>query len=309
MLRHPAVWVGLAGTALLGYPASTQTTTQARSTWRSPPRCATLLLASPWPVRRCSPASTSRSAKTHPWSAGSGRRRRLLGGLWLVGLMLVVVVVGAIAMATGAASSIGDEPGRLTGIGYSVPEMAQPVLLAGYAVVIGAVAGHLIRVRAARLNRPVRVLAPGRRLFWLWIWPGLRYLTPLQIFPFYEDQPGVLLTNPANYPSDWILSAPSGMAGRMVPSDRVPRDRRRARRLPARVDPPAVGGIDLHTADPTAAGEHRSAAGRGRCGGTGHRWSLTRCLVQPGLRKITVRASSRLSAATCPLGPPRTAHG
>ena len=133
---------------------------------------------------------------------------RLLGGLWLVWVMLVVVVVGAIAVAIAGGIEIGDEPGRLTGIGYSVPEMAQPVLLAGYAVAIGAVAGHLIRIRPlASIALFVYWLLVGN--FWLWSLPGLRYLTPLQIFPFYEDQPGVLLTNPAHYPSDWILSAPS----------------------------------------------------------------------------------------------------
>ena len=134
---------------------------------------------------------------------------RLLGGLWLVALMLVVVIVGAIAMSSQGGIEIGDEPGRLTGIGYSVPEMAQPVLLAGYAVAIGAVAGHLMRIRPlASIALFVYWLLVGT--FWLWSLPGLRYLTPLQIFPFYERPAWRRSPIPADYPSDWILSAPDG---------------------------------------------------------------------------------------------------
>ena len=211
MLRHPAVWVGLVGTALLGYGgfhsddyAGTQYETVAWSVWA-------LLLG-------ISLASAPVFAREHipvgedaPLDRDRVAAARLLGGLWLVGLMLVVVVVGAIAIATGGGIELGDEPGRLTGIAYSIPEMAQPVLLAGYAVAIGAVAGHLTRIRSlASIALFVYWLMLG--MFWLWSLPGIRYLTPLQILPFYDDLPGTR-TNPIHYPSDWILGAPEWQEG------------------------------------------------------------------------------------------------
>ena len=189
MLRHPAVWVGLGGTALLGY-ASFHTDEYAAEQYESVASSVVALLlcislaSAPVFAREHIPVGEDASLEQDRVAVG-----RLLGGLWLVALMLVVVIVGAIVMSGQGGIEIGDEPGRLTGIGYSIPEMAQPVLLAGYAVAIGAVAGHLIRIRPlASIALFVYWLLVGT--FWLWSWPGLRYLTPHQIFPLYDDLPG-----------------------------------------------------------------------------------------------------------------------
>jgi hypothetical protein len=205
------VWVGVATTAFFGYDGF-HADDYAGVQYESIASAVVALLLC------ISLASASVFAREHvPVAEGAPMNRdrvaaaRLLGGIWLVALMLVVVIVGATVMAGQGGLEIGDEPGRLTGIGYSVPEMAQPVLLAGYAVAIGAVAGHLIRIRPlASIALFVYWLLVGT--FWLWSWPGIRYLTPHQILPFYDEQP-VAINAPAHYPSDWILAAPDESEG------------------------------------------------------------------------------------------------
>ena len=121
---------------------------------------------------------------------------------------LVAVVVGAAALLIRIEGGIrlGDEPGRTEHAYYTLPELAQPVLLAAFAVALGAAVVHVVRQR----------LVAGILLFvyWFVVWvywlfnsPVLRWLTPLQVPPVPVDV-GPASTSPASFPQEWLLSTP-----------------------------------------------------------------------------------------------------
>ena len=72
---------------------------------------------------------------------------RLLGGLALVGLVALVVGAGVVWLRLRGGLGLGDEPGRTAHAQYSLPELLQPVLLACFAVALGAAVVHLVRSR------------------------------------------------------------------------------------------------------------------------------------------------------------------
>jgi hypothetical protein len=147
-------------------------------------------------------------AEDAPVGSGARATARLLGGLPLVGLVAVIVAAGtAYHRATGGVR-LGDEPGLTMHAHHSFPELLQPVLLAGFAVAIGAAVVQLVRsqVAAQVLMFVFWFLVAGT--YWLFQGPVAQALTPLAVQPnLVEVAPAE--TDPTTLPSDWLLSAPS----------------------------------------------------------------------------------------------------
>ncbi len=206
MLRHPGPWIGLAFTILFGYSGFNDLP-YGSAQWENMACVAPLLLG----ISMAVASAFSREHIALCEDASLERHRvaaaRLLGGLGLVALMAGLVVSATILMTNLGGIYLGEPPGVLVGVWYSVPELMQPVVLAGFAVALGAVIGLGLRPRLlASVFLFVYWLLVGT--YWLWAGPGLRYLTPLQTQPVSVEV-GSANANPSSFPSNWALSAPN----------------------------------------------------------------------------------------------------
>ena len=146
MLRHPAPWVGLVLSGL--WLQGVSETSWASAHYEG-------LLAGLTPVLLgLSLASLSAFAREHvavsddaPLEPYRRSLARLVGGVALVGLMALVVGAGVAWLRLGPGLGLGDEPGHTAHAQYSLPELLQPVLLACFAVALGAAVVHLVRSR------------------------------------------------------------------------------------------------------------------------------------------------------------------
>lgn len=205
LLRHPAPWSGLGLTVLAGWDAS-------RSEWSGAAYTGTAASVAPMMlgISLAAVASAGRGlvpvADDAPMGDAQQSAARLLGGVVLVGLVAVVVAVVSTGLRLGGGLGLGDEPGRTEHASHTLPELAQPVLLAAVAVCAGALAVRVLRHRLAASL----VLALAWFLVWVyWLWQGpvVRYLALLQVQPVPVEvgPPGV---DPTTFPSSWLLSAP-----------------------------------------------------------------------------------------------------
>jgi hypothetical protein len=207
MLRHPAPWFGLTLSVWFAYDVFQGPTWTTGHYEELPVSIAPLLLG-------ISLASVSAFGREHLAVADDApmqhERRsfaRLLGGLPLVGLAALVVGVGTVWLRARGGLELGDEPGRTEHAYYSVPELLQLVLLAGFAVALGAAVVHVVR---HRLVASIVLVIYWFLLFtyWLFQWSVSGWLTPLQVQPRVVEI-GSASPDPASLPSDWLLSAPS----------------------------------------------------------------------------------------------------
>ena len=203
MLRHPAPWIGLVLSVWAAYDSwdeqwSGQRYTELLSA--TSPLLLGISLASVSvfgrelvPVADDAPVDRSRRSVA-----------RLLGGLPLVGVVAVVVAATAVWLRSTGGVPLGDEPGRTLHAQYTLPELVQPVLLAGLAVAVGAALVHVLRHRLAASI----VLAVGWFMLGVgyWIFNGdvLRWITPVQIQPVGVGI-GPARTDPSTFPSSWLL--------------------------------------------------------------------------------------------------------
>jgi hypothetical protein len=206
MLRHPAPWLGLLLSLwwLKGV---------FEENWASAHYEGLLTAFSPLLLGLSMAAVTSFArgrtalAEDAPISTASRATARLLGALPLVGLVTLIVAGGAIYMRATDGIRLGDEPGLTMHAQYSFPELLQPVLLACFAVALGAAVVHLVR---SQLAAHVLVF-----VFWFlvgatyWMFQGriVEAFTPLQVQPNYVVA-GPASTDPTTFPSDWLLSVP-----------------------------------------------------------------------------------------------------
>jgi hypothetical protein len=132
---------------------------------------------------------------------------RLLGGLSLVGLVVVVVAVGAVWLRLRGGIPLGVEPGRTMHAHFSLPELLQPVLVAAFAVALGAAVVHLVRhPLPASIVLFVMWFIAGPA-YWTVNGPVLRWITPVQIQPLsMEAAPAN--TDPLTLPTTWLLEGP-----------------------------------------------------------------------------------------------------
>ncbi|GAA3516877.1 hypothetical protein [Nocardioides daeguensis] len=205
LLRHPATWLGIlaCGWWLL----------QTDGDWASARYDGYQAALTPmwlgFSVAMTGSFARGRSgvADDAPMAPGARAAARLLAGLVLVLLAAVVVGVGAVVLRAAGGVRLGDDPGRTDHAVYTLPELLQPVLLAAFAVALGAAVVHVVRSRAASTV----VLT----VFWFlcgatyWIFSGdlARLLAPLQVQPF-SVRAGAWDADPATFPAHWLLSAP-----------------------------------------------------------------------------------------------------
>lgn len=206
MLRHPAPWVGLALSAWWlrdVYDAQWASAHYEGHLTALTPLLLGVSLASAHVFGRERVAvADDAPLEQHRRSLG-----RLLGGLALVGLVALVVTAGATWLWATGGVRLGDEPGRTDEAFYSAPELLQPVLLAGFAVALGAATVHLVRQRllASILLVVWWFLVGGT--YWMLQGEVARWLTPLQVQPVLVEA-GPVATDPTTFPSDWLLSVP-----------------------------------------------------------------------------------------------------
>ena len=148
---------------------------------------------------------------------------RLLGGLALVAVVALIVGAAAVWMRVAGGVGLGDEPGHTASAQYSLPELLQPVLLACFAVALGAAVVHLVRSRVlASIILFLTWFLLGAT-YWMFQGGVARMLTPLQVQPILVEA-GPRTTDPTTFPATWLLSAPGDYQdfwGRMIVSPQL----------------------------------------------------------------------------------------
>jgi hypothetical protein len=206
MLRHPAPWVGLALSGWWAFDVLDEAWASARYEGLIA-SLAPLLLG----ISLASVSSFGRELVPIAEDAPMDRTRRagarLLGGLSLVGVVAVIVAGIAVAIAARGGLELGQEPGRTAHAHYSLPELLQPVLLAGVAIAAGAAVVRVVRqpVAAAIVLVVGWFLVGGTN--WLFNGDGIRWLTPVQVQPI-PIEVGPAATDPTTFPDSWLLSVP-----------------------------------------------------------------------------------------------------
>ncbi len=206
MLLHPAPWIGLLLSVWFGVGVFEEPWSGARYSG---------LVSSFTPLLLgISVASAAAFGREHtpvcdeaPMVAATRSEARLLGGLSLVALVAVVVAVGAVTLRVTGGLGLGDEPGRTAHAHYTWPELLQPVLLAAFAVALGAAAVHLLRHwLVASVVLFVYWFLVGAT-YWIFNGDVLRWLTPMQVQPV-QVEVGPASADPSSFPASWLLSAP-----------------------------------------------------------------------------------------------------
>ncbi|MFC7492798.1 MULTISPECIES: hypothetical protein [unclassified Nocardioides] len=205
-VRHPAPWLGLALSLVMGWSTWDETWSGQRYTG---------LVASVTPlllgISLASVAAFGRELVPVAEAAPVGRpdrsAARLLAGLPLVGLALALVAAVAVWLRSIGGVPLGDEPGRTIHAHHTLPELLQLVLLACVAVALGAAAVHLLRQRLAASIVLAVVWFLAGATYWIFNGPVLRWLAIVQVQPAYVDI-GPPQTDPATFPSSWLLTGP-----------------------------------------------------------------------------------------------------
>ncbi len=206
MLRHPAPWLGLAGTAWFGSGVFEQDWAAAQYEGLVA-ALAPLLLG----VSVAAISSFARGDVPVALEAPVGRAAqalaRLLGGLSLVALVAAVTGAAAVWLHLRGGVRLGDEPGRTDAALYTLPELLQPVMLAALAVALGAA---LVRVLRSPLGASVAAFVVWFLLgtvYWALDHTALLWVTPVQVQPVSVPV-GPATTDPGTFPASWLLSAP-----------------------------------------------------------------------------------------------------
>lgn len=206
MIRHPAPWLGLLLSAwwLQGV---------GEETWASARYEGLLTAFSPLLLGLSLAAVTTFGreragvADDAPLTADRRAVARLVAGLPLVGLVALVVAGGTVYLRASGGIRLGDEPGMTMHAHHSLPELLQPVLLAAFAITLGAGVVHLVRSQlAAHVLLFVYWFVVGAT-YWLFQGPVVQLLTPLQVQPNTVDV-GPAQADPTTFPADWLLSVP-----------------------------------------------------------------------------------------------------
>jgi hypothetical protein len=207
MLRHPAPWVGLSFSVLAAW-----------SVWDeewSGQRYSGLLVAITPLLIGLSLAGVSAFgrelvpvAEEAPMTGDDRSVARLLGGLPLVLVTAAVVVGVAVWLRSAGGLTLGEEPGRTENAHHTLPELLQLVLLAGFAVALGAAIVHVVRRRLAAAIVIVLGWFLVGATSWMFNGPVLRWFTPLQMQPVTVEV-GPWDADPNTFPKTWLLTAPN----------------------------------------------------------------------------------------------------
>jgi hypothetical protein len=207
MLRHPALPVALLVTAWF-------TTTMTSGDWSGavytglPPSLGPLLLGlslvSLWTHAR----DRTPLAEDAPVQPGDRALARLLAGVALVAVVAAVTAAGAVTLRVLGGLDLGDEPGRTLHAHFTLPELAQPVVLAALAVALGAAAARVVRQPLAAAVVLFVVWFLTSATYWLFNGPAARAYALIQVQPVVVPA-GPATTDPQAFAPDWLLTQPS----------------------------------------------------------------------------------------------------
>lgn len=208
LLRSPLVWVGLALTVLF-----TWTTMAAPDQWSGARYTVAPVLVGPWLAMMSFAVAGSFHRERADLAADApvGEEVRSLGRLGgaavLVLLVAVATVVGGAAARWHGGFDLGDEPGRTLHAHFSWPELLQPVVLAMFAVAVGAAAGRRFAHRATATLALFIGWFPFVMVGWAFQSRAVTPFSILQIQPV-SLRVGPVDADPLSFPSTWLLGAP-----------------------------------------------------------------------------------------------------
>lgn len=219
LLRHPALPLGLVGTALFGRTALDGEWAGAAYTGM-PAAIGPMLLG----ISVASGAAFARDrdplAEDAPLGPGRRAVARLLAGAPVVAVVAVLVAVGAVWLRAHGGLDLGNEPGRTLHAHFTLPELLQPIVLAAFAVAFGAAATTVIRHRLAATVAMFVAWFAVSGAYWLFNGPAATAFSVIQVQPLTVPV-GPPSTDPLSFPSSWLLSAPGAYQdywGRVVVS-------------------------------------------------------------------------------------------
>jgi hypothetical protein len=211
MLRHPAPWLGIALTCWMAYGSFQDVSWSSAEYHGLTASTGPMLLGVSLAVVSSFGRELTPVADDAPMDAATRSWARLTGGLILVALVGVVIVAAELWLHWRDGIPLGDEPGRTLHAQPTLPELMQPVLLAGFAVAFGAAVVHTVR---SRLTASVVLFVLWYILaisYWLFMVGALYWMSVLQVQPVAVDI-GMVAADPGDVPSDWLLEAPSDVS-------------------------------------------------------------------------------------------------
>jgi hypothetical protein len=147
-------------------------------------------------------APPSLAVPTHDGRIAAGRLLGLLAPVAVVAAAVATIVT--INRLTGG-FTIGEMARRTDDAQHSLPEIAQPILLAAMCGAAGVAAGRAVRHTAVALAGGTVLLLAFGLISWAWQWTPAVYVAPVQLQPFYVDLPG---GDPSEVPAGSWLSSP-----------------------------------------------------------------------------------------------------
>jgi hypothetical protein len=208
-LRHPVLWLGVA--------ASVSSAWQSRSIeWNAGTYSAfpVDLVPAAWAVFVLGALAGGRDhiAGLRPSPAiavatddGRIATGRLLGLLAPLAVLAAVVAGTVVATSLTGGHTIGETFWRTDAARHSIPEVAQPILVAAMAGAAGVAIGRAVRHGIVAIALGTIVLFAFGLISWAWQWSPAIYVTPVQLQPFSVDLDHA---DPTTVPDDWWLSSP-----------------------------------------------------------------------------------------------------
>ena len=130
---------------------------------------------------------------------------RLLGLLAPLAVVAAVVVGMVVVMRLSGGYTIGERSWQTDDAQHTIPEIAQPILLAALCGAAGVAVGRALRHTIVAVAAGTLVLFVFGLIAWAWQWTPAVYVAPVQQQPFSID---LAVADPSLAPSDWWLSAP-----------------------------------------------------------------------------------------------------
>lgn len=130
---------------------------------------------------------------------------RLLGLLAPLAVVTAVVAGRVVVAHLGGGYSIGERSWRTTDAQHTLPEIAQPILLAAVCAAAGVAVGRAVRYTIVAVAAGTLVLFVFGLISWAWQWTPAVYVAPVQQQPFSVELPQA---DPTLAPPGWWLSAP-----------------------------------------------------------------------------------------------------
>lgn len=209
ILTHPAPTVGLLLSVFFGRQVLTAEPSWPGAAYMSLPVIAGPVLCG---ISLATAAAFARDqrllAQEAPVRPGHRALARLLAGVPAVAAVAVLTGAAALWLRAAGGLDLGDEPGRTLHAQYTLPEVLQPVALAGFAVAFGAAAARLVRHRLAAAIAIFVVWFAVSPTSWMWNGPQLMAFSLIQTQPLVVPV-GPAAADPAGFPASWLLSAPN----------------------------------------------------------------------------------------------------